>query len=64
MNRKFLTTCTADSVFTFFVQLENQKMRKRTIVKPKAVADTGSGSVQKEEYSVKVTVSMVYLPRL
>lgn len=35
-------------------------MRKRTIVKPKAVADTGSGSVQKEEYSVKVTVSMVY----
>lgn len=37
-------------------------MRKRTIVKPKAVADTGSGSVQKEEYSVKVTVSMVYLP--
>lgn len=28
-------------------------MRKRTIVKPKAVADTGSESVQKEEYSIK-----------
>lgn len=38
-------------------------MRKRTIVKPKVVADTGSGSVQKEEYSVKVIVCMVGLPR-
>ncbi|XP_048737241.2 uncharacterized protein LOC125652243 [Ostrea edulis] len=28
-------------------------MRKRTIAKPKAVSDHGSGSVQKEEYSVK-----------
>lgn len=38
-------------------------MRKRTIAKPKVVADTGSGSVQKEEYSVKVIVCMVGLPR-
>lgn len=35
-------------------------MRKRTIAKPKAVSDHGSGSVQKEEYSVKVKLCMKF----